>query len=177
MGFSRQEYWSGVPSPSPKWTLGSLIMNKGSGDEIISAELFQILNDDAVKVLHSTCQQIRKTQLWPQDWKRSVFIPVPNLSIIFGSWFFLCNYCGIQMVIFYFYKDFPFFFKFFLIKKNYTCVPHPEPSSLLPPHTIPLGRPSAPAPSIQHRAFFLRTIYSFHSLYVCFWFYIYIYML
>ena len=65
------------PWPSPKWTLGSLIMNKGSGDELIPAELFQILNDDAVKVLHSTCQQIRKTQQWPQDWKRSVFIPIP----------------------------------------------------------------------------------------------------
>ena len=60
-------------------------MNKGSGDELIPAELFQILNDDAVKVLHSTCQQIQKTQLWPQDWKRSVFIATPNLPIIFGS--------------------------------------------------------------------------------------------
>ena len=55
-------------------------MNKGSGDELIPAELFQILNDDAVKVLHSTCQQIRKTQLWPQDWKRAVLIPIPKNS-------------------------------------------------------------------------------------------------
>ena len=52
-------------------------MNKASGGDAIPAELFQILNDDAVKVLHSTCQQIWVTQQWPQDWKRSVFIPIP----------------------------------------------------------------------------------------------------
>ena len=54
-----------------KWTLGSIIMNKASGDDGIPVELFQILNDNAVKVLHSICQQIWKTQQWPQDWKRS----------------------------------------------------------------------------------------------------------
>ena len=53
-------------------------MNKASGGNGIPAELFQILKDDAVKVLHSTCQQIWKTQQWPQDWKRSVFIPIPK---------------------------------------------------------------------------------------------------
>ena len=53
-------------------------MNKASGSDVIPAELFQILNDDAVKVLQSTCQQIWETQQWPQDWKRSVFIPVPK---------------------------------------------------------------------------------------------------
>ena len=53
-------------------------MNKASGGDGISVELFQILEDDAVKVLHSICQQIWKTQQWPQDWKRSVFIPVPK---------------------------------------------------------------------------------------------------
>ena len=53
-------------------------MNKASGSDGITAELFQILNDDAVKVLHSICQQIWKTQQWPQDWKRSVFIPIPT---------------------------------------------------------------------------------------------------
>ena len=53
-------------------------MNKASGGDGIPIELFQILNDDAVKVLHSICQQIWKTQLWPQDWKRSVFIPIPK---------------------------------------------------------------------------------------------------
>ena len=53
-------------------------MNKASGSDGITAELFQILNDDAVKVLHSVCQQVRKTQQWPQDWKRSVFLPIPK---------------------------------------------------------------------------------------------------
>ena len=59
-----------------KWALGSITTNKASGGDGIPAELFQILNDDAVQVLHSICQQIWKTQQWPQDWKRSVFIPV-----------------------------------------------------------------------------------------------------
>ena len=53
-------------------------MNKASGDDEIPAELFQVLKDDAVKVLHSICQQIWKPQSWPQDWKRSVFIPIPK---------------------------------------------------------------------------------------------------
>jgi len=61
-----------------KWTLESITMNKASGGEGIPAELFQILKDDAVKVLHSICQQIWKTQQWPQAWKRSVFIPIPK---------------------------------------------------------------------------------------------------
>ena len=59
-----------------KWALESITMNKASGSDGIPVELFQILKDDAVKVLHSICQQIWKTQQWPQDWKRSVFIPV-----------------------------------------------------------------------------------------------------
>ena len=58
--------------------LGSIIMNKASGDDEVPVELFQILKDDAVKVLHSICQKMWKTQLWPQDWKRSVFIPIPK---------------------------------------------------------------------------------------------------
>ena len=61
-----------------KWALGSITMNKASGDDGISVELFQILKDDAGKVLHSICQQICKTQQWPQDWKRSAFIPIPK---------------------------------------------------------------------------------------------------
>ena len=61
-----------------KWALGSITMNKASGGDVIPAELFQIPKDDAVKVLHSICQQIWKTQQWPQDWKRSVFIPMPK---------------------------------------------------------------------------------------------------
>ena len=61
-----------------KWALGSITMNKAGGGDGISVELFQILKDDAVKVLHSICQQIWKTQQWPLNWKRSVFIPIPK---------------------------------------------------------------------------------------------------
>ena len=61
-----------------KWALGSITMNKTGVSDGILAELFQILKDDAVKVLHSICQHIWKTQQWPQDWKRSVFIPIPK---------------------------------------------------------------------------------------------------
>ena len=61
-----------------KWALESITMNKASGGNGIPAELFQILKDDAVKMLHSICQQIWKTQQWPQDWKWSVFIPIPK---------------------------------------------------------------------------------------------------
>ena len=61
-----------------KWALGSIATNKASGGDGIPAVLFQILKGDAVKVLHSICQQIWKTQQWPQDWKRSVFIPIPK---------------------------------------------------------------------------------------------------
>ena len=61
-----------------QWTLGSITMNKTSGGDNIPAELFKILKDDAVQVLFSICQQIWKTHQWPQDWKRSVFIPIPK---------------------------------------------------------------------------------------------------
>ena len=61
-----------------KWALVSISKNKSSGGDGIPVELFQILKDDAVKVLHSICQQIWKTQQWPQDWKRAVFIPIPK---------------------------------------------------------------------------------------------------
>src|SRR5574337_397796 len=61
-----------------KWALESISTNKASGGDGIPVELFQILKDDAVKVLHSICQQIWRTQPWPQDWKRSVFIPIPK---------------------------------------------------------------------------------------------------
>ena len=61
-----------------KWALESITTNKATGDDGIPVELFQILKDDAVKVPHSICWQIWKTQQWPQDWKRSVFIPIPK---------------------------------------------------------------------------------------------------
>ena len=63
-----------------KWALERITTNKASGYDGIPVELFQILKDDAMKVLHSICQQIWKTQQWPQDWKRSVFIPIPKKS-------------------------------------------------------------------------------------------------
>ena len=69
-------------------------MNKASGGDGIPVELFQILKDDAVKVLHSLCQQIWKTQQWPQDWKRSVFIPVPKK----GNAKECSNYCTIALI-------------------------------------------------------------------------------
>ena len=67
-----------------KWALGSITMNKASAGDGIPVELFQILNDDALKVLHSICQQIWETLQWPQGWKRSVFIPIPknNIAVI-----------------------------------------------------------------------------------------------
>ena len=68
----------GILEHKVKWALESITMNKASGGDGIPIELFQILKDDAVKVLHSVCQQIWKTQQWPQDRKRSVFIPVPK---------------------------------------------------------------------------------------------------
>ena len=64
-----------------KWALGSITMNKASGGDGIPVEVFQILKDDAVKVLHSICLQTGKTQQWPQDWKRSVFIPIQRKAM------------------------------------------------------------------------------------------------
>ena len=74
-----------------KWALGSITMNKASAGDRIPVELFQIQKDDAVKVLHSICQQIWKTQQWPQDWKRSVFIPTPmkvKVKSLSSGWLF-----------------------------------------------------------------------------------------
>ena len=67
-----------ILEPEVRWALGSITRNKASGGDGIPAELFQILKDDAIKVLHSICQQNWKTQQCPQDWKRSVFIPIPK---------------------------------------------------------------------------------------------------
>ena len=65
-----------------KWVLGTITMNKPSGGDGIPAKLFQILKDDAVKMLHSICQPIWMTQQWPQDWKRSVLIPIPKRAML-----------------------------------------------------------------------------------------------
>ena len=77
-----------------KWALRSITTNKDSGGDGIPAELFQILKDGAVKVLHSKCQQIWKTQQWLQDWKRSVFIPIPKKSTAKEC----SNYCTIVLI-------------------------------------------------------------------------------
>ena len=77
-----------------KWALGSITTNKASGGDGIPVELFQILKDDAVKVLHSIRLQTWKTQQWPQDWKRSVFIPIPKK----GNAKECSNYCTIALI-------------------------------------------------------------------------------
>ena len=79
-----------------KWALGSVTMDKVSGGDVIPVELFQIVKDDFVKVLHSICQQIWKTgtQQWPQDWKRSVFIPIPKKGNVKEC----SNYCTIALI-------------------------------------------------------------------------------
>ena len=77
-----------------KWALGIITTNKASGGDGIPVELFQILKDDAVKVLHSICQHIWKTQQWPQDWKRSVFIQIPKESNTQDC----LNYCTMALI-------------------------------------------------------------------------------
>ena len=78
-----------------KWALGSITMNKASGGDGIPVELFQTPKDDAVKVLHSVCQLIWKTQQWPQDWKRSVFFPIPKKDNAKEC----SNYCTIPLIL------------------------------------------------------------------------------
>ena len=70
--------WLLILESDVKWALGSITMHKANGGDGIPAELFQIPKENVVKVLHSICQQIWKSQQWPQDWKRSVFIPIPK---------------------------------------------------------------------------------------------------
>ena len=101
-----------------KWALGSSTTNKASGGDGIPLELFQILKDDAVKVLHSICQQISKTQQWPQDWKRSVFIPIPKK----GNAKECSYYCTIALIS-------------HTSKVMLKIEPKPENSHNSPPHT------------------------------------------
>ena len=84
----------GILECEVKWALGSITMNKGSEGDGIPAELFQILKDDAMKVLHSVCQQIWKTHQWQQDWKRSAFIPIPKK----GNAKECSNYCTVALI-------------------------------------------------------------------------------
>ena len=87
-------YWLAILECEVKWALESIATNKASGGDGIPVELFQVLKDDAVKVLHSICQQIWKTQQWPQDWKMSVFIPIPKK----GNAKECSNYCTIALI-------------------------------------------------------------------------------
>ena len=84
----------GILECEVNWALGSITVNTGSGNDGIPTKQFQILKDDAVKVLHSICQQIWKTQQWPQEWKRSVFIPVPKKGNVKEC----SNYCTIALI-------------------------------------------------------------------------------
>ena len=77
-----------------KWALGSITMNKASGSDGIPAKLFQILKDDTVTVLHSICKQIWKTQQWAQNWKMSIFIPIPKKGNVRGC----SNYCIVALI-------------------------------------------------------------------------------
>ena len=77
-----------------KWALGSITTNKASGGDVIPVKLFQIIKDNAVKVLHSTCQQLWKTQQWPQDWKKSIFNSIPKK----GNAKECSNYCTIALI-------------------------------------------------------------------------------
>ena len=83
-----------IPECEVMWALGSITMDKSSGGNGIPAELFQILKDDIVKVLHSICQQIWKTQQWPQDWKRSAFLPITKKGNVKGC----LNYHTIALI-------------------------------------------------------------------------------
>ena len=87
-------FWFIVFFGEVKWALGIITVNKTSEDNGIPAELYQILRDDAVKVLPSICQKILKTQQWPQDWKRSVFIPIPKKDNPKEC----SNYCTIALI-------------------------------------------------------------------------------
>ena len=93
-----------------KWALGSITTSKTSGGDGTPVELFQILKDDAVKVLHSICQRIWKTQQWSQDWKRSIFIPIPKK----GHAKECSNYCSIALVL----SVFTFTFHFHALEKK-----------------------------------------------------------
>jgi len=172
MGFSRQEYWSGVPLPSPPW--------KHTEKEVLGHSMIALLQriyliqGSNPGLLH--CRQI----LYQLSYEGS---PTCEIGIListnvtfywWGHWgseksclFFLIFFSFLNFILF----NFTILYWFCHISKwichRYTCVPHPEPSSLIPPHTIPLGCPSAPAPSIQYRASNLDwRLVSFMILYI-----------
>ena len=119
-----------------KWALESIIMKKTSESDGIPVELFQILKDDVVKVLNSVCQQKCKTQQWPQDWKRSVFIPIPKKGNVKEC----SNYCTIALIS---------YFHFHALKKEMAT------HSSVPPWRIPgtgepWGLPSMGLHRVRH---------------------------
>ena len=146
-----------------KWALESITMNKASGGDGIPVELLQILKDDAVNVLHSICQQIWKTQQWPQDWKRSVFIPIPNkgnakecsssvqfISVQSLSRVGLCDPMNRGT------PGLPVYHQ--LLEFTETHV-HPVSDAIQPSH--PLSSPSPPAPNpSQHQSFPMSQLFT-----------------
>jgi len=108
-----------------KWALGSINIKVSGGDTIL-VELFQILEDDVVKVLHSICQQIWKTQQWPQDWKMSVFIPIPEKGDS---------------------KESSDYYTVTLISVQFSSVQSPVMSDSLQPHESQHARPPCPSPT------------------------------
>ena len=119
------------------WALGSITTNKASGGVVIPVELFQILKDDAVKVLHSIWQQVWKTQQWSQGCKRSVFF---FFSFIFISWRLITlQYCS------------GFCHTLTWINHGFTWIPHPDPPSHLPLYPIPLSLPSVFHSNLKER--------------------------
>ena len=144
--------------------LGKHLTITASEGDGIPVELFQILKDDAVKVLHSICQEIWKTQQWTQDWKKSVFILISKKgnskfqTTTSGIW--VADIFSPRMFCDNFFKFFFFYFTIlYWFCHTSTCIchrctrfPNPERPSQFPPHTIPLGHPSAPAPSFLYPA-------------------------
>ena len=121
-----------------KWALGSITTNKANGGDGIPVELYHILKDDVMKGLHSICQQIWKTQQWPQDWKRSVFIPIPKK----GKTKECSNYCTIA-------REFTFTFHFHALEKEMAT--HSSILAWRTPGTEePVGLPSMGSHRVRH---------------------------
>ena len=137
-----------------KWALGSITKNKASGGDGIPVELFQILKDDAVKVLHSICQQIWKTQQWPQDWKRSVFIPIlKKFSSVTQSCLTLYNPMNHSTPGLPVYHQLP--------ESTQTHV-HRISDAIQPSH--PLSSPSPPAPNPSQPQGLFKWVSSSHEV-------------
>ena len=126
-----------------KWALESITMNKASGGDGVPTELFQILRDGAVKVLYSICQQIWKTQQWPQDWKRSVFIPTPNKS-------YAKEYSNSVQFSSIHFSHSVVSDSFWPHELQHTRLPYPSPVPRVYPNSCPLSQWCHPAISYLH---------------------------